>query len=241
AARRFISPDNYELLSTLAEAGELNLYTYCGNNPVMGYDPTGEFNWGELLSALLVGTVIVAGLFCAAAYLTSGATSFVLSAAAFGAAFGGIGGIVSSRNENVMAGMLSGMISGAAIGATGAAGGLYGIGMLAGQAAETAFLVGVGGCFVAGMSSYAIKTFANGEEFQIEKMFLSGALTSIEGAISFGFGYLAANTGVWTRANKVKDRTFKGGSIDIAANGVRSLYNYVFSKLFTGVFRYKYL
>ncbi len=26
-----------------------NLFIYCGNNPVMGYDPTGNWDWGGVL------------------------------------------------------------------------------------------------------------------------------------------------------------------------------------------------
>ena len=29
-----------------------NMFAYCGNNPVMGYDPTGHVDWGEFLSGV---------------------------------------------------------------------------------------------------------------------------------------------------------------------------------------------
>ncbi|MBQ3502756.1 MAG: RHS repeat-associated core domain-containing protein [Clostridia bacterium] len=42
--RMFINADNYELLSTLAQAiGQLNLYAYANNNPIMYTDESGEF------------------------------------------------------------------------------------------------------------------------------------------------------------------------------------------------------
>jgi RHS repeat-associated protein len=45
--RRFVNADNYELLPELAGVyGQVNLYNYCNNNPVMYTDPTGEF-WKE--------------------------------------------------------------------------------------------------------------------------------------------------------------------------------------------------
>jgi hypothetical protein len=49
-----------------------NLYSYCGNNPVMGYDPMGTFNWGTFLKgALMVATA---------------ASAIAISIATFGAA-----------------------------------------------------------------------------------------------------------------------------------------------------------
>ena len=53
--RLFINADNYELLATLAEIpGQLNMYGYCNNNPIMFTDETGEV----ILSTIVVGAVI---------------------------------------------------------------------------------------------------------------------------------------------------------------------------------------
>ena len=41
---RFISSDSIEYLDP-ETLGGLNLYAYCGNNPVMGYDPEGTWSW----------------------------------------------------------------------------------------------------------------------------------------------------------------------------------------------------
>ena len=51
---RFINADNYELVSQLASSKELNMYAYCGNNPIMYTDETGE----GILTALLIGVVV---------------------------------------------------------------------------------------------------------------------------------------------------------------------------------------
>jgi len=40
---RFINADNYELVAELScDAGQLNMYAYCNNNPIMYTDESGE-------------------------------------------------------------------------------------------------------------------------------------------------------------------------------------------------------
>ena len=54
---RFISADNLEIIPSLSQtAGQLNLYAYCNNNPVMYSDPSGEF---PLLAVILGATALV--------------------------------------------------------------------------------------------------------------------------------------------------------------------------------------
>ena len=50
---RWISPDSIEYLDTESING-LNLYAYCGNDPVNKYDPTGHF-WDYVLDAVFIG------------------------------------------------------------------------------------------------------------------------------------------------------------------------------------------
>ena len=76
---RFINADNPELLTTLAGvAGQLNLYAYCNNNPVMLTDETGEFFW----TALLIGTIagmLIGGTVSAVTAVNSGETGWELA------------------------------------------------------------------------------------------------------------------------------------------------------------------
>lgn len=54
-----ISADQYELIGTLSKSlGELNLYSYCANNPIMYTDESGTLVWSTVL--IIVG--VVAGL-----------------------------------------------------------------------------------------------------------------------------------------------------------------------------------
>ena len=54
--RRFISPDSTSYLATESVNG-LNLYCYCGNNPVNYCDPSGQAFLAHLLKALVSGLV----------------------------------------------------------------------------------------------------------------------------------------------------------------------------------------
>ena len=56
---RFISADNLELLPDLSQVpGQLNLYAYCNNNPVMYTDESGEFP----LLAVILGAAALVGM-----------------------------------------------------------------------------------------------------------------------------------------------------------------------------------
>ena len=59
ANMRFINADNYELVAELScVAGQLNMYAYCGNNPIMYTDETGEFAWIAALIILGTGALL---------------------------------------------------------------------------------------------------------------------------------------------------------------------------------------
>ena len=70
---RFLNADGY--VSTGTGLLGYNMYAYCDNNPVMGYDPTGEWNWGTFLSGanlIMVGAMAMA---TAATILSCGAAA----------------------------------------------------------------------------------------------------------------------------------------------------------------------
>ena len=57
------------------------MFSYCGNNPVMGYDPTGEINWSKLFSGTGLLAIGVMACLTAAAVVTAGACTPLLIAA----------------------------------------------------------------------------------------------------------------------------------------------------------------
>ena len=89
---RFITLDGIEYLAPETING-LNLYAYCGNNPVMNIDPKGHAFFSILLTSILVGAVIgaVAGGITNAV-MGQNVGAGILAGAAIGALFGlGIG------------------------------------------------------------------------------------------------------------------------------------------------------
>ena len=75
--RRFISPDDTAYLDPETPNG-LNLYVYCGNNPVMNTDPNGTFMLSSFLLGLGIAAAIGAGV-GAVSYVASEAISFVIT------------------------------------------------------------------------------------------------------------------------------------------------------------------
>ena len=59
---RFINADNLEYLGADGTPLGYNLFTYCGNNPVMGYDPTGHWDWSWEEQLAFGAGVLIIGL-----------------------------------------------------------------------------------------------------------------------------------------------------------------------------------
>ena len=72
--RRFISADDMEYLGVGDGISGYNLFAYCGNNPVMGYDPTGNWDWG--------GFIVGAGIIGVGAAVAIGGGPLTLAATA---------------------------------------------------------------------------------------------------------------------------------------------------------------
>ena len=62
---RFLNADGIAYLGADGALIGYNLFIYCGNNPVMGYDPAGTWNWGGFILGLgiVAATVITVATF----------------------------------------------------------------------------------------------------------------------------------------------------------------------------------
>ena len=100
---RFITIDGVSYIDPETING-LNLYAYCGNNPVMYTDPNGTAKWWEwLLGALVVVAVAALVVVTAgAAAVAIGATAATVNAVMVGAA---VGGLVAGGTNLLMQGI----------------------------------------------------------------------------------------------------------------------------------------
>ena len=209
---RFINADNYELVATLSSVpGQLNMYAYCNNNPIMYTDETGE----AFFTSLLIGIVI---------------------GAAIGAAIGGVS--ASMQGENVVGGILSGALVGGVLGAATIVGGatalaiggksvagFVAVSTFAGKGALLATTVGVtmASSFAAGVGSYAIETQFNNRQFNWNEAIRNGGNTALKGLVNYGTGMAMGTAGAYNYLlSGAPNRTFGKMLVDGIGNGIIS-------------------
>ena len=88
ATGRFINADIF--VSTGQGTLGSNMFAYCNNNPVMGYDPSGTFSFGTLFSGVSLLSIGITACAVAAAAVTAGACLPLLLAATATFTAGGI-------------------------------------------------------------------------------------------------------------------------------------------------------
>ena len=179
---RFMTIDDISYLDPESING-LNLYAYCGNNPVMNIDPIGKAFLSTLIISIIVGAVI------------SGTISGVT---AYNEGVRGIG-LVGS--------ILGGAIMGAAMGAILTIGGAAGLTSLAvnvaGYTLTSAWAalgisvaIGVG----AGVASYSIENGLREDRTLSVKGFIFAGLSGgLKGAATFVIGFVGGKFGAFDK------------------------------------------
>ena len=173
----------------------LNLYTYCGNDPVMYTDPYGTTEWWEWL----VGGFVVAGL-VVGTILTSGAVAAVFAGAAIGGAI--------SYGTQVVSGELDWGQFALDIG-VGAITGLIGA---SGVSKATATVLGG----LIGSGSSIASDLINGKSVSLGKVVMSGVIGTFAGFLG--------GAGV-KNIDGLSSSIFKGFSSELTKGIVNNLIN----------------
>ena len=160
----------------------MNLYAYCGNDPVNYSDGSGHFP----ILALAIGIGI---------------------GAIFGGAFAGFSSYSEgNRGKALIGDILGAALIGGALGAASTIGGLFGAGMIGLKATGVAFTLSTIGSFGAGVGAYALEeTWGRDKEWNAQNALISGAITSFESVINFTIGAAFSAGGLW---NSMKNPQF---------------------------------
>ena len=103
---RWINADAIDYLGADGSPLSYNLFAYCKNNPVMGYDPTGHWDW-DLFGKVLVTTAIVAacltGVGAIAAVAATATATSVAAAVTVSVATAGVSTVLSAVDGAICA------------------------------------------------------------------------------------------------------------------------------------------
>ena len=175
---RFINADDIGYIQP-TDINGLNLFAYCGNNPVMHTDPNGTFFW-FFLGAVLIGAAISGTMNGISAY-NAGQRGWGL----FGAIAGGA----------VMGGAMGGIL------ALGGAAGLASAGLMGfGLSTEAALGLSLGVGAAAGMVSYSLENgLRTDREWSVGGMFTAGIAGLVKGGATFAIGFVGGKTGAFDK------------------------------------------
>ena len=197
---RFITIDDVSYLAPDTING-LNLYAYCGNNPVMNVDPNGTWSWSKFWKtvAVVVVAVVVVAAVVAVTVVTGGAAAPVLASAGIGAVTSGVvSGVTQYATTgyidlaqlfvDVAFGTVTGAFGGSTLGALGMA--------IAGGV--TGFMGSVAGDFVAG------------QDIQWGMAVVSGIIGAVFGAASHGGAQYGKNDTLKMKLSLRKQKMAEG-------------------------------
>ena len=176
---RFISVDSFEYANPETIDG-LNLYIYCGNNPVMYIDPTGESIIAVLFGAFLLGAVL------------NGSLSLIT------------GIVAGKKGLELLAHIVGGVLLGGVLSFSMALGGLFGIGAIATKYAALGLLVATGASYGAGVLSYGLQeVWATPDaKWDQDTAAVLGLVAAVQGFFNFGIGAVLGISGNWSSLNK---------------------------------------
>ena len=142
---RFISQDDVSYLDPDSING-LNLYAYCGNNPVNYLDPNGNAEWWQWL-IFGIGVAVVAAAAIVLTTVTGGAAATFIGAVAIGAAKGALIGAAVGSVVGIAGGAIYAGVTGADMGQSILSGFLMGFGIGAVVGAVVGGFVGANGWY----------------------------------------------------------------------------------------------
>ena len=218
---RFISPDELSILDeTKSQINGLNLYMYCGDNPVMNVDPSGTFGF---ILTLLISAVVGAVFSGTVSAIQQGITK----------------GFENINWWQVGADMLLGAASGLALGAGGAIGGIVKgtikVGLSISKTAAISLTLGLSVTtnVAAGMGSYALE-YAGGqhESFNPLVMIMNGLGQGFSSLVDtfVGASFVAGN--VWKVGKGVKNSFSSKIARTVGRSIITALPKYFIEELF---------
>ena len=206
---RFITIDDISYLAPDTING-LNLYAYCGNNPILNFDPTGRFPLVALLIGIGIGALV-------------------------GATFSGVSSSCDGNSgKALVADVIEGALIGATLGAATTLGGLVAVGEIAGMAAATSFGVLTASSYAVGIGNYAISQSLNNDEFNLSEARLQGKQLVVKSVLNFGIGYLYGITGMWSTLNQGVYTNMYRDFRDAGYKVLSSIFGAAFTYLTTG-------
>ena len=178
---RFITIDDVSYLAPDTING-LNLYAYCGNNPIMRVDPTGQFFVTFLLLSIGIGAVI-GGTFAGVGAYRQGIRGFDLVGTIIGGAIfgGGMGAIMA----------LGGAAGLAAVGAS-----------ITGYALTTSAAIGISLAIgaSAGLLSYSAETLISpNRQWSWGEFVANGVSGAFKGAVTFVAAFYGGKFGAFDK------------------------------------------
>ena len=208
---RFITIDDLSYLDPETING-LNLYAYCGNNPVMRTDSQGTNWWTDFWNGVVgsifkvaIGIITIVGLGVASIF-TGGAVAAIFAGAFVGALTSGLSSsVIALATGQSLSEFASGFLSSVVIG--GITGAIGGIGATTGFAATT---LGANGIFAAMTQSFFQTT-----TFQIVANAVIGGMSSIVDGFKSGGSI---------NINDISLSMIAGGIGGVLPSGIRGMF-----------------